>query len=135
MQADYSARKNDAANLTRELKLSRDYVLLSSDGLASEQLGSYLDSVAKNYPPREFNKQQGSVVPAEVIRFSGVFFDRNFTIALTFVSRMTYDATSKLSMTGAGRWAIYEKTNGGEWRAVEGAAGRCGDVWVVGSGA
>jgi hypothetical protein len=111
-RADYDVRKDVPVALEREFTLNRPYQLLSREE-ALTFLQDSLRSTPQIMPPGGIPPNPNPLFPRakRVFRLSDVYFNKDRSLAFTYVSVMT------TTMDGQGGWKILKRAKGA-WQEV-----------------
>jgi hypothetical protein len=121
--ADYEARKDVPAALQREFTLDKSYQLLGPDEVRTF-LQDALNSTSRRLSESPSNPNPLFPGARRVFRLGDVYFNKNRSLALTYVSVLT------TTIDGGGGWWPFRKTDQGQW--VKADVGRLSDAnWQV----
>jgi hypothetical protein len=113
--SDFEQRRNTPLHLKRSFSLSKPYFLLSPQQTSEFEWwrgGGHIQTDPPSLP--EVNPYSGAV---DLIRLSGVFFDRPKSVAMVYIS-----ATCG-TLCGLWGWHVLEKGSPGRWQEIRTA--RC----------
>lgn len=112
-RADFGLRKDMPVVLERQFILNRPYQLLNRDEVMTF-LQDALKSTPQVVPPGGIPPNPNPLFPRakRVFRLSDVYFNKDRTLAFTYISVMTTAAD------GMGGWKIFKKPRNADWQEV-----------------